>query len=688
MPYRDRYTNFWFNDISSETMKVWLTNSKDIEFKVTPNFSDTYVNPVSSQIRYHTGTTFSSNDFQLKCIAIGVNMLEWRAIENWLSPLVKGKLQFEFNDNTYYDVKVSSQAKGTAFVAGKNHIVGHDTYNIEFTVSFTTTSDWAALGPQVVVPINLTYSEKNKVTLTLIDSPITGISTASFTYTYVDMTSSTADLDNPEWWRNGLDTTATTTTPSITSELTGSATQKVAMVDCLKTSLLSHEVLSPSAAVNNKYGMPIIHNRTQSMNKTFPSKGTVTIPTTDRAQRKYLTEPTLLVNKTIYLDETFYANMSKETEYGGAGVDYKNYAYYLLDGSVLPSSTLTEDFQYNILEPGLVGIIREKTVQIGTDATSTSMVVTAPAGYDTYGIIADSVISSTGTTFYGIPVLFTASSEDAFKYCPFYYIEEDNTYAIMNASSYDAYPDLYLNLGLTVSTSIKKEQELLYKYDVAAQNTTLGVDGRTGFVTFNNLIAESATLTGDAGKTKVVDASINNGTFSIPSGQPELLKIRVFGITQPKIKPSAAGSAEDISVTQIFFQPVGEFKYPRNGKFAAMLFNSIQKETIYNAGFYPLINNKLVSAEAYGSKMVDYLFSTNSMLSYNPVTASVGMWVLTIPTKDFVGCSLCTAATNATTKVLTNPQYMYLSLCDYTEVSIVTDTSMPSYLMMQTRDAY
>jgi hypothetical protein len=687
MPFRDKYTNFWFNDISSETMKVWLTNSKDIEFKATPNFTHTFVNPVSSQIRYHTGTTFSSNDFQLKCIAIGVNMLEWRAIENWLSPLAKGKLQFEFNDNTYYDVKVSKQVKGTSFVSGSNHILNNDTYNIEFTVEFTTTSDWAALGPQVVVPINLTYDEKSKVTLTLIDSPISTVSTASFTYTYVDMVADISKLDDAEWWRTGLDTTATTTS-AIVTKLTGGTADKTAMVTCLKTSLLSHEVLTPSAAVNNKYGMPLIHNRTQSMNKIFPSKGAVTIPTKDRAQRKYITEPTLLVNKTIYLDETFYANMAKSTDDGGGGVLYKNYTYYLLDGSVLPKEDLTNDFNYSKVEPGLVGIIREKTIQIGNNATSTSMVVTAPTGYDTYGIIADSVITQTGTTFYGVSVLFTASSTDAFNYCPFYYLEEDNTYALMNASSYDAYPDLYLNLGLTVSTSVKKEQELLYQYNVAAQNVTLGVDGRTGFVTFNNLIAESATLTGDAGKTKVVDSSINNGTFSISSGNPELLKVRVFGITQPQIKPSATGTAEDVNVTQIFFQPVGEFKYARNGKFAAMLFNSIQKETIYNSGFYPLTSNSLVNAENYGSKIVDYLFTTNGLLSFNPVTAKTGMWVLTIPTKDFVGCSLCTAAKNSTTNALNDPQYMYLSLCNYTEVSITTDTSMPSYLMMQTRDAY
>lgn len=682
MPFRDKYTNFWFNDISSETMKVWLTNSKDIEFKATPNFTDTFVNPVSSQIRYHTGTTFSSNDFQLKCIAIGVNMLEWRAIENWLSPLAKGKLQFEFNDNTYYDVKVSKQVKGTSFVSGNNHILNNDTYNIEFTVEFTTTSDWAALGPQVVVPINEIYTEKEPVTMLLMDSPITA-TTAKFTYDYNAMTSNPTNWDKETWWKDGLDKTYSTYT-AILAELNGSANQKTAMVECLKTSLQSHLVVSVSSAINNKFGMPIIYNRSKSMNTTYPSKGAVSVKVEDRAGRKYLTEPTLLVNKTIYLDEKLFADMSQAEGTGGGGINYSNYNYYLLDGGTTPSTSFTGEIKFSNLEPSLVGYIRQQTTKDGR----TTMIVSNPANNANYGIIADTEVGASGLTFYGMSVLFTASSDDAFKYCPFYYLEDDSTYAIMNASSYESYPDLYLDLGLTISTTVKKEQELLYNYNVSVQNTTLGVDGRTGFVTFNNMLAEAATLTGDSGKTKVVESSTNNGVFSIPSGQPELLRVRVFGITQPKLKAVAGGALEDIGVTQIFFQPVGEFKYPRNGKFAALIFSAIQREAIYDAGYYPLVNDKFVNAGIYGSKIVDYIFSTNTFLSHVQVSSGCGMWVLTMPTKDFRGCSLCSAQLDNTSSSLKTPQYMYLSLCNYTEASIKTDTSMASYIMMQTRDAY
>lgn len=684
MPFRDKYTNFWFNDISSETMKVWLTNSKDIEFKATPNFTDAFVNPVSSQIRYHTGTTFSSNDFQLKCIAIGVNMLEWRAIENWLSPLAKGKLQFEFNDNTYYDVKVSKQVKGTSFIAGTNHILNTDTYNIEFTVEFTTTSDWAALGPQVVVPINETYTEKNKVTMLLVNSPVAGVSTARFTYDYNTMTANPNNWAKLEWWTKGLDTTHEYT-DEILAKLNGGSTTSKQMMECLKLSLQSHLIVTTSSAVNNKYGMPIIHNRSKSMNNIWPMSGSVTVKDTDRAGRKYITEPTLLVNKTIYLDEELFKNMEKPIAQGGGGISYSNYNYYLLDGSVTSDSVLTAELKYSSLRPNLVGYIRRQELSDGTVA----MIVSNPSEHNIYGILGDATIGASGTTFYGLPIMFCASSDEAFKYCPFYYLEDDSTYAIMNAGSYEAYPDLYLDLGLTISTTVKKEKELLYNYNVSVQNTTLGVDGRTGFVTFNNLLADSATLTGDGGKTKVVESSTNNGVFSIPSGNPELLRVRVFGITHPKMKMSATAPAEDIEITQIYFQPVGEFKYSRNGKFAAMLFSSICREAVYDAGFYPLVNEKFVNAGVYGSKINDYIFSTNAFLSYNAVSSGINMWVLTMPTKDFVGCSLCDPTIlDASTGALKTSQYMYLSLCDYTEASIETDTSMSSYIMMQTRDAY
>ncbi len=689
MPFRDNYTNFWFNDIASETMKVWMTNKQDIEFKATPNFTDAFVNPVASQVRYHTNTTISSNDFQVKCIAIGVNMLEWRAIENWLSPLTKGKLQFDFNDNTYYNVKVSKQVKGNVFVAGSNHIYNNDTYNIEFTVDFTTTSDWAALGPQVVVPINTIYNDNAVVVMSLINIPscfsTAKIATFKPPYTYNYITNNSSQWTKKEWWIAGLDTDASDTS-LIAAGLSGS--QSTAAIECLKESLAAYSVNSVSGSINNKFGMPILYNRTTAMNNSYPRRtAQITNPSTglpetvvaevpvkDRTGRKYLTEPTLLVGKTIYLDEELVAAMAT------VSVSYSNYNYYLIDGGADTPASLTSAINYSLLKPSLVGYIRYADTLSGTK----KMLIENADPNNPYGLIAQAEINESGFTFYGMSVLFTGTQQ-ALEICPFYYLEDDNNYAVMNAGSYDSYPDLYLDLGLTVETTVKKEEELVYHYDVTVQNTSLNVNGKTGFVTFNNMLAEAATLVGEEGHTRVVESSVNNGILNIPSGQPELLKIRVFGITQPTISVSA-GRYDDVQVTQIFFQPVGEFKYPRNGKFAAMMFANLRRETIYNEGFYPLTNENFVNANIYGSKIDDYILSTNATLSYITCAAGVNCWVLTMPTKDVANCSLYTAA--ATNGTLNTPQYMYLSLCNYTELTITTDTSMESYLMMQTRDAF
>ena len=114
------------------------------------------------------------------------------------------------------------------------------------------------------------------------------------------------------------------------------------------------------------------------------------------------------------------------------------------------------------------------------------------------------------------------------------------------------------------------------------------------------MLAEAATLSSGGGNTKVVSESTNNGMLTIESGNPELLKIRIFGITESKFKRDEEGESvvDPTGVQHIFFQPVGEFKYARNGQFAALLFKGVEQEQLYNSNSYPLINrNYLESLE-------------------------------------------------------------------------------------------
>lgn len=146
-PFRDEYTNFSFNGITSEQMKVWITNSRDIQFRLTPEFTDTFVSPTFANNQILTGTNITKSTFNLKCIAINITMQEWRAIQQWLSPYNVGRLEFDFNKNTYYNAKVSKSITGTTFVKGSwDRLIG-DLYIVEFNIEFSTVDDFAALGP-------------------------------------------------------------------------------------------------------------------------------------------------------------------------------------------------------------------------------------------------------------------------------------------------------------------------------------------------------------------------------------------------------------------------------------------------------------------------------------------------------------------------------------------------------------
>ena len=100
--FRDTYTDFSFDEIKSENFKVWITNNKDLQRSMSPNFSDKFNSPTYGQIRFYEGTTIDKQDFKLSCAAINITLNEWRAITEWLSPLKSGKLRFDWNDKYYY----------------------------------------------------------------------------------------------------------------------------------------------------------------------------------------------------------------------------------------------------------------------------------------------------------------------------------------------------------------------------------------------------------------------------------------------------------------------------------------------------------------------------------------------------------------------------------------------------------
>lgn len=160
--FRDEYTDFTFNGVRSSQMKVWITNNKDLQFRLTPEFSDTFLAPSFSNTQILNNTNITKSTFSLKCIAIDVTMQDWRAIQGWLSPTAVGRLSFDFNVGTYYNAKIDKSISGTAFIKGGDRNLS-DRYIIEFTVGFTTVGDYTALGEVNVGVLGKDFNTEYKI---------------------------------------------------------------------------------------------------------------------------------------------------------------------------------------------------------------------------------------------------------------------------------------------------------------------------------------------------------------------------------------------------------------------------------------------------------------------------------------------------------------------------------------------
>lgn len=160
--FRDEYTDFTFNGVRSSQMKVWITNSGDLQFRLTPEFSDTFISPSFSNTQILNGTNITKSTFAIKCIAVDITMQEWRAIQRWLSPTAVGRLSFDFNDGTYYNAKIDKSISGTSFVKGGINNLG-DRYIVEFSVGFVTVGDYAALGEVNVGILGKNFGDNIKI---------------------------------------------------------------------------------------------------------------------------------------------------------------------------------------------------------------------------------------------------------------------------------------------------------------------------------------------------------------------------------------------------------------------------------------------------------------------------------------------------------------------------------------------
>ena len=124
------------------------TNALDIQFNLSPDYSDDFIAPQYGGGRFYGGTTISATTLpQVRLAAVGITMNEWRAITSWFAPSAVGRLRFAFNHKTFYWVKVGKSPMGnvTWINSGKDSL-NRDIFTVQFSLSFTTVSDYAALG--------------------------------------------------------------------------------------------------------------------------------------------------------------------------------------------------------------------------------------------------------------------------------------------------------------------------------------------------------------------------------------------------------------------------------------------------------------------------------------------------------------------------------------------------------------
>lgn len=144
----DVYTDFCFNEKFSTDMKVVITNSRDLSLSFGPAFTDTTTSLGGGDGYVLEQTAVTATKLTMKCVAVDVTLNEWRKICKWLSPDTIGRLQFNFNNQSFYMVKLS------AIPTPVMEPYRTGTYIITFSLSFTTIGEPYAIYPTVSAYLN------------------------------------------------------------------------------------------------------------------------------------------------------------------------------------------------------------------------------------------------------------------------------------------------------------------------------------------------------------------------------------------------------------------------------------------------------------------------------------------------------------------------------------------------------
>ena len=135
---QDEFMTFAWGGVDAfENFGAFIINDKkgSLKFYNGPSFSNEYTKPQFDQAGGTLqGVTFSKQTISFTIGVYWISIEHYRKLINWLHPLKTDYLQFGFDKNFRYDVKLSKRADSTRWIVGKEN--GEPRYYTELQLTF------------------------------------------------------------------------------------------------------------------------------------------------------------------------------------------------------------------------------------------------------------------------------------------------------------------------------------------------------------------------------------------------------------------------------------------------------------------------------------------------------------------------------------------------------------------------
>lgn len=135
---------FTFNGVSSEHYNMMIQNTgEDLVFPSQPNFENITISPKYQGVSYNVGTDYKARSFSFNCWIDSLREGEIHSLLTWLETDKVGELVLSYNSDYYYEVKIASITDFKHFLRYSED--GTNYYNYEFSITFETVGDFAAI---------------------------------------------------------------------------------------------------------------------------------------------------------------------------------------------------------------------------------------------------------------------------------------------------------------------------------------------------------------------------------------------------------------------------------------------------------------------------------------------------------------------------------------------------------------